>query len=203
MGKRVSEKQRSKATPRAQKAGRRPATPAEIATPNVPLADPDQIPDTHSDRITQQGKLVPPSETRVKELFADLPDDPRRRLSAICEIYSAIRHEAAQALTPAIARALQELPPGYDEKAQLADQINRALEAACLALRDPETKFPAKFLPHRPRPSSPVSALLLRDTRVPKGGQRHFIRIDDLDVDKRNFELVDTTEPDPPSTRSR
>jgi len=143
---------------------------------------------------TRKGEpaLSAPQHT-IEELFSTLPHDPRERLTAVADLYRAIRERAAIELLPAITAILRDAPGlDYDQKLQLSQQVNQVLLDARLALLDPDTRLPAKLTTHRPRPSSAVSTLRVEDTRASATGRRNYLRAEDLDLDGTPLQLVST-----------
>jgi hypothetical protein len=123
----------------------------------------------------------PPSEVKIKELFASLPTGPRARLEAVPALYSAIRKVAAQELQPAVAAIVEQAAATeYDQMVALSQIANEAMRTAQVGIRDPETGLPASLLPRRPRPSSSARHLHLRDTRAGDDGRQNTLRVDQL-----------------------
>jgi HEAT repeat protein len=123
---------------------------------------------------------LPPTEQKIQELIAALPDDPRERLKAIVALFTTIRNQAAEAMQPAIALLLKEAQQlDFEGMSYVSRLINRALNDTHRALLNPETNLPALVESNRPRPSSEVSYLQLLDTRHAGDGRRHRVRIQD------------------------
>ena len=130
-------------------------------------------------------------EEKIKELLSTLPlDDPRTRLEAVPALFKAIRKVAAQELRSAVAAVVEQaaaLP--YEQMVALSKVASQALDAAQLAIRNPETGFPTSLKPHRPRPTSSAQQLYLQDHRRGPKGVRQSLRVNQLPPD--SIELMD------------
>jgi hypothetical protein len=128
---------------------------------------------------------------KIKSVLDGLPEEPRARLDAIADIYSTMRTQVARELHPSITTLLRESPSlTYAEKAELSHRINEVLQDARLAIINPKTEMPATLISNRPRPSSQVSRLYLRDCREGTDGRRHTLLLNKLP--NLHIELVST-----------
>lgn len=118
-------------------------------------------------------------EKKISALFEGFPEEPSKRLAAVSEIYDALRVQAARELRPAISALLKNSHGlGYAAKAQLSHDINQVLLDTRLAIVNPRTELPATLISNRPRPTSELSRLYLRDCRSGSDGKRHTLLLD-------------------------
>lgn len=130
----------------------------------------------------------------LDQLIGQLPPDPREQLRAISELYAELQQRIAPKLAPTLAEILRTTHElSYDEKADLAHEINAVLADARLAIRDPKTNLPATLLAQRPKVSGPTSYMRIWDTRKANDGKRHYFKVEDLGegaelklIDERN-----------------
>jgi uncharacterized protein (TIGR02996 family) len=173
----------------------------EVLTP-ISVEKRPEISDTAQKHTPFQGSLllhggsVSEQEKKIDALFAEIREikDPRQLLTAVSELFRAIRKKTAEVLTPSIASLLKEAPNmDFTEKSIVSTLVNQALLETGLAIVDPETKLPAKLDVNRARPTSPSSTLRFQDTCRGKDGRRHKVRVQDIDWERFSLELKDST----------
>jgi len=130
-------------------------------------------------------------EKAIASLFDGLPDEPQKRLSAIADLYSAIRKRTDKELRPVIAALIKRSPQlDYHQKGQLSHQINQVLQDARLAIVNPASRMPASLMYNRPRQSSHLSRLYLRDSKLAADGKRHTMLLGETSLPE--IELIAT-----------
>ena len=134
----------------------------------------------------------------IQEFIGSLPLEPEARLQGIAELYSELRKQLTPILRSTITDRLQGSESlSYDEKSNLAQEINQVLTDARLAIRDPGTKLPAMLLAQRPRVSVRTSYLRIQDSHKAGDGKRHYFKVEDLKQGENALDLIDVSRGEP------
>ena len=140
----------------------------------------------------QAGFEVVDRGKKIEELLSGLSNNPGQRIQEIGDVYRALRQQVATELAPAVTELLRETGSlNYEQKVALARDINEVLAEAKLAIRDPETGFPAKVEANRPRTTSTTGILRLQDSRPTSSGRRNYVSIEKLDLVSADVELIE------------
>jgi hypothetical protein len=89
----------------------------------------------------------------LKELFADLPADPKARLQAVVALQQAFRGKAASELELAVDTLLRTPPKTFVEKQNLVSELNQAFHELSIAACEHGSTQPCSVIANRSRPT--------------------------------------------------
>ena len=93
---------------------------------------------------TETSSLNPEQASRIRQVFADLPEDYAGRRAALLSTTAAFGAELATQLQPALNAHIRSLPHAtFGEKKELAKLVNGELRQFGLAIKCPKTGRPS------------------------------------------------------------